>query len=161
MDGKHNPSKTACEHQHMVQTITRARRTSSYRATGVASLINFSPSQRIPAVIPLPQVVVTRRWPSRINRAYPAPTTSSSFRRSSFGGRKVVNVAPEWWPEFFCRNALNGRENEYGICPEGSPLGSGSAPVYLNTSQIGFARAAIWFIPPMSTGIKYYLCKGV
>ena len=116
VDVKHNPSKTACEHQQIVQAITRVRRTSSYRATGVVSLTNFSPSQRIPAVIPLPQVVVTRRWPSRISLAFSVPTASSSFRRSSFGGRNVVKVAPDWWPAFFfCRNALNGRENECGI----------------------------------------------
>jgi hypothetical protein len=114
-DVKHNPSKTACEHQQIVRAITRVRRTSSYRATGVVSLINFSPSQRIPAVMPLPQVVVTRRWPSRISPAFSVPTASSSFRWSSLGGRNVEKVAPEWWPEFFCRNALNGRENECGI----------------------------------------------
>ena len=44
---------------------------------------------------------------------------------------------------------------------KGVPWVQGLHQYIYTRGQIGLGRDAIWLIPPMSTGIKYYLCKGV
>lgn len=104
--------------------------TSSYKL-GFSTPSNFSPSQRIPAVIPLPQLVIIFRLPSNTSFVFCSPTDFINAALSSDEERKVVYVVPDGdvcvW-----RNALNGREKENGICPDESPCrGSESLPVNL------------------------------
>ena len=44
---------------------------------------------------------------------------------------------------------------------KGVPWVQGLHHYIYTRGQIGFGRDAIWLIPSMCTGIKYYLCMGV
>ena len=105
--------------------------TSSYKPTLCAPK-SCKPSQRTPAVMPLPQLVTTALSPLRTFSTSAGPTAASNAFWISEGARKVVYSGPFFEP-CFCKNTLNGSEKECGIWPDDNPgRGSGSVPVYLN-----------------------------
>ncbi len=108
--------------------------TSSYKLTRGAAR-SCSPNQRTPAVIPLPQLVITGLSPLTTFPAISVPTALFNASRTSDSGRNVVYSGPALGLCFW-RNKLKGSEWEFGIWPEGSPgRGSGSSPVYLDSCE--------------------------
>ena len=81
--------------------------------------------------MPLPQLVMTDLSPLRTLSTSAGPRVVSNTFRISEGARKVVYSEP-CFELCFCKNTLNGSENEFGIWPDDNPgRGSGSVPVNL------------------------------
>lgn len=90
---------------------------------------NLRPNQRIPAVIPLPQLVTIGFSPLMINSAYSGPTACTSALRISAGDKKVVYGVGELGDVWVWRKVLKGSDKECGIWPDERPgRGSGSVP---------------------------------
>ena len=111
--------------------------TSSYKPIFCAPK-SCKPSQRTPAVMPLPQLVMTGLSPLRIFLTSARPTVASNIFWISEGARKVVYSEP-CFELCFCKNTLNGSEKEYGIWPDDNPgRGSGSVPMNLTVYRFIF-----------------------
>lgn len=87
--------------------------TSSYKPT-CWTPSNCRPNHSTPAVIPLPQVAVTRLSPLRIFSLSSVPTAASTALRMSAGRRKVVKSLPSL-AVCFLRNKLKVSECECGM----------------------------------------------